>query len=81
MKKERALKIKYNSYARANLGKAMMEDQFLRLESQNNSHRYLKEKEDRDSTIPSWVWNLLWFALGVLFTISLEKSIVGLIHG
>ncbi len=65
--------IKKNDKGRALLATAILEDESVRLASQANSKAYLKEKWEREDRMSEWMWNLLYFALGMLFVISMEN--------
>jgi len=68
------IKTRVNDKARAQLAIAMLEDEELKRKSQDNSMAYLKRKEE-ESKIAQWVWNLVWFVMGILFTLSVDGLI------
>ncbi len=57
---------------RARMAEAMIEDEVVRLKSQEASKAYLMRKEE-DDRVPFWMWCTLWFTLGILFMITLDN--------
>lgn len=69
-------KFKKNDKARSVMLKAMMEDETVRLASQENSRNYLIKKEE-DNRTPFWMFCVLYFVLGIIFMISIENITLG----
>jgi hypothetical protein len=61
-----------NTEARASLAKAFMEDEVVRQASRQNSLEYLKRVDEEYDRTPFWIWCLLYFNLGILFTVTVE---------
>jgi len=55
---------------RSPLAQAMLEDESVRLASQNRAKAYIDKCEAEKDDMPAWMWNLLYFILGMLFCMS-----------
>lgn len=49
---------------------AMLEDESVRVDSQKRSAEYLDLVEKEKNYMAPWIWNLLFFLLGMLFAMS-----------
>ena len=49
---------------------AMLEDETVRLASQKRSAEFIDLVEKEKNYMPEWMWYLLFFLLGMLFTLS-----------
>lgn len=58
------------------LANAFMEDENIRKASQERSVEYLKSLDEQDTRVPEWQWNLLYFALGILFVMTIENVVL-----
>ena len=56
--------------SRSSMNDAFIEDENVRLSSEIRSNDYLLSNKEVDNRIPSWVWNFLWFLLGVFFALT-----------
>lgn len=54
------------------INKAFQEDEAIKKASEQRSTVYLKDIKDREDKTPMWVWCVLWFVIGVLFSKSVE---------
>jgi len=69
---DKRIKIKHNDAARAKMAKVFAEDDRVRNESQACSESYL-DMVDNEHAMPEWAWNVLFFILGILVTLSLDS--------
>jgi len=67
------LKKVINKGDKAAIAKALIEDEQVRLASQKRSFEYLNRVENEKNEMPNWMWNALYFALGVLVTLSVPS--------
>jgi len=54
---------------RNSMNDAFVEDESVRLSSEMRSNNYLTSNKEVDTSIPPWLWNVLWFILGSFFTL------------
>lgn len=59
------------------LASAMLEDEAVRLQSQKRSKEYLENIDDVYDSTPFWMWCIFYFALGMLFTITVDTVTYG----
>lgn len=64
---------------RSPLAAAFIEDEGVRLASEERSRAYVLKNEEEDTRMAPWMWNLLWFILGMLFMLTMPPSISNLI--
>jgi len=65
------------------LAKAILEDEAVRIASENRSKEYLDKIDEYDNRIPFWMWCTLWFILGIFFDmtiINISQHIGRLMH-
>lgn len=46
---------------------ALAEDDAVREQSRRRSLKYLEQIENEKNRMPEWLWNVLWFVLGMFF--------------
>jgi hypothetical protein len=63
---------------RTPLARALLEDESVRLAAEKQAGAFLERCEDERDDMPAWMWNLLFFILGLLFAMS-EPAIFNLI--
>jgi len=63
---------------RSPLAAAFIEDEGVRLASEKRSRDYVLKNEEEDDTMKPWMWNLLWFILGMLFAFTMPPTISNL---
>ena len=64
---------------RSPLAAAFLEDEAVRISSQDRSREYLINKEEDHSGMKSWMWNVLYFALGMLFALTVPSTLSNII--
>jgi hypothetical protein len=57
---------------RSALAAAFLEDEAVRLTAQENARDYVLQCEAEKNETKPWVWNVLFFLLGMLFTMSID---------
>ena len=67
--------IKLAESGRTPLAMAILEDEAVRLTAQKNAREYVLACEDEKNEMKPWVWNLLFFVLGILTAISIDPSV------
>lgn len=60
---------------RSPLAAAFLEDEAVRTSSQDRSREYLINREEDVSGMRPWMWNLLYFALGMLFALTIPSTL------
>lgn len=68
--------VKKQEKIKSALAKAFLDDEASRLESQKRSIQYVKDIDEKNSNMPEWSWNLLWFAIGILFVMTVENFVL-----
>ena len=56
---------------RSSLAEALIEDEAVRMSSEKRSRSYLNAKDEREDSVPFWMWCVLWFVLGVFFDMTI----------
>jgi len=64
---------------RSPLAAAFLEDEAVRISSQDRSREYILNKEEDNSGMKPWMWNLLYFALGMLFALTIPSALSSMI--
>lgn len=64
---------------RSPLAAAFLEDEAVRISSQDRSREYILNNEKDHSGMRSWMWNLLYFALGMLVALTVPSSLSNII--
>jgi hypothetical protein len=64
---------------RSPLAAAFLEDEAVRLASEKASRQYLLEKEEEETGMKPWMWNLMWFIIGMLFMLTMPPTISNLV--
>ena len=60
---------------RSPLAAAFLEDEAVRISSQDRSREYILNKEEDESGMSPWMWNVLYFTLGVLFALTVPTTL------
>lgn len=55
---------------RSPLAAAFIEDEAVRISSQDRSRKYIMNKEEDESGMRPWMWCTLYFVLGMLFALT-----------
>ncbi len=69
---------------RSLLAQAMLEDEAVRKASEIASENFMDKVEDEKNEMPFWMWCVLYFCLGMLFTMTipaLGNLLWSAIHG
>jgi len=64
---------------RSPLAAAFLEDEAVRISSQDRSREYILNKEEDESGMRPWMWCLLYFALGMLFALTVPSTFTSMI--
>lgn len=56
------------------LAAAILEDEAVRVASEKRAQAHCDKIDEEASQIPFWAWAILWFALGILFSISIQNT-------
>ena len=62
---------------RSPLAAAFLEDEAVRISSQDRSRKYILNKEEDESGMRPWMWNTLYFVLGMLFALTAPTTLSG----
>ena len=63
---------------RSPLAAAFLEDEAVRISSQDRSREYILNKEEDESGMSPWMWNALYFALGMLFALTAPSTLTSM---
>jgi len=64
---------------RSPLAAAFLEDEAVRISSQDRSREYILNKEEDESGMSPWMWNLLYFVLGMIFALTFPSTFSSMI--
>jgi hypothetical protein len=68
----------YAEKGRTALAKALLEDENVRHNNEQRAREHIEEIEAQKNEMPNWMWNLLFYALGMLTAMS-EPALFNLI--
>jgi hypothetical protein len=65
--------IRLAASGRTPLAKALLEDESWRIAREKELNARFNEQDEIDSRMPFWAWAILYFALGILFSVSVQN--------